>query len=157
VSWGRLRAVAGIIVWVHGMSQVEEAHVGSAALVSSTRTARIMVRSNGCVVARIIEGARQTLADARANLTECIAACGGIKRPLLIDVTVSEPLEAEVRHSYSSDELVRSFLALALLVRPGPVGRLMGNIFLRVARPELPTRLFTEEELALAWLSRFPS
>jgi hypothetical protein len=31
----------------------------------------------------------------------------------------------------------------------------MGDIYLRVARPAIPTRLFTDEREALAWLRTF--
>ena len=45
-----------------------------------------------------------------------------------------------------------SFAAMALLVRGTPLGRTMGNVYLKIARPGIPTRLFAQESKALAWL-----
>jgi hypothetical protein len=74
---------------------------------------------------------------------------------LLIDIRRAQPLDAETRHHYSGQALVDSFSALALLVEASPLGRMMGNVYLRVARPGIPTRLFVEEERAAEWLFRF--
>jgi len=38
------------------------------------------------------------------------------------------------------------------LIEATPFGRMMGNVYLRVARPGVPTRLFGDERLALGWL-----
>jgi hypothetical protein len=122
---------------------------------ASTRTADIAVRSDGCVVTRIHAGAAQSLVDARENLEETIRACNGQRRPLLVDVSRCQPLEPEVRHYFTGEQLVQAFCALAMLVEATPFGRMMGNIYLRVARPGIPTRLFADEEVALAWLQTF--
>jgi len=62
-----------------------------------------------------------------------------------------------VRHYYTGEVLLASFLALALVVEATPFGRMMGNIYLRVARPGVPTRLFPDEPSALTWLRTFLS
>jgi hypothetical protein len=59
-----------------------------------------------------------------------------------------------VRRHYTGDVLVASFVAIALLVEATPFGRTVGNIYLRVARAGIPTRLFANEGDALAWLRR---
>ena len=117
-----------------------------------TSTAEVTLRSDGIVVTRIDAGVQQSLDQARENLATTIAACAGTRRPLLVDISRCRPLEPEVRHYYTGEVLVESFLALALLVEATPFGRTMGNIYLRVARPGIPTRLFATEEQALAWL-----
>jgi hypothetical protein len=48
---------------------------------------------------------------------------------------------------------VDSFSVLALLVESSFLGRMIGNVYLRVARPGIPTQLFTDESRALEWLS----
>jgi hypothetical protein len=117
-----------------------------------TRTARVLLNDEGVVTARIHDGAQQSLADAMENLGACIDATGGVRRPLLVDITGSAPLDAEVRHFYTGELLVHSFSALALLVEASPLGRTMGNIYLRVARTGIPMKLFTDEAAAHAWL-----
>ena len=46
------------------------------------------------------------------------------------------------------------FAALALLVEVSPVGKTMGNLYMQIARPGVPTQMFTCEETAIRWLRR---
>jgi hypothetical protein len=117
-----------------------------------TATAEVLVLPDGIVVTRIDAGVKQSLEAARENLAATIAACGGQRGRLLVDISRCQPLEAEVRHYYTGDVLVASFVALAILVESTPFGRMMGNIYLRVARAGIPTRLFVDELAAFAWL-----
>jgi hypothetical protein len=117
-----------------------------------TATATIELTDSGCVVARIDAGVKQSLADAQENLSAAVTASGGQPRPLLIDISRAEPLEAPVRHFYSGERLGRGFLALALVVGASPLGRMMGNVYLSIARPGIPTRLFADEPTAIGWL-----
>jgi hypothetical protein len=118
-----------------------------------TRTAEVELVDGRIVVTRIRQGAAQDLTDARQNLSASIAAAGGLRCPLLVDITGSKPLPAEVRHYYTGERLVGAFTALALVVEASPVGLTMGNIYLRIASPGIPTRLFTKEPDALEWLA----
>ena len=120
-----------------------------------TRTARIGLNQSGLVVVRIRNGAHQTLADARENLASAVSATADQRRPLLIDIRGARPLDADVRHHYSGQTLVDSFSALAMLVEASPLGRMMGNVYLRIARPGIPTQLFGEEARAIEWLNRY--
>lgn len=119
----------------------------------ATRTASIELDERGVVVTSINAGAKQSLLEARENMAATIELCGGTRRPLLVDISRCAPLEAEVRHFYSGEILVSSFTALALVIEASPLGTMMGNVYLRIARPGIPTRLFTEREAALRWLT----
>ena len=110
-----------------------------------------------CVVIRIHPGAEQTLADARENLAATAAMCAGKRWPLLSDISRGVPLDPEVRHFYSGKQLTDHFVAQSLVVEATPFGRVVGNVYLRVARPGIPTRLFSSEPDALAWLRTFVS
>lgn len=118
-----------------------------------TRTARIEVNEHGVVSVRINEGAQQSLADAKENLAAAISETGGERRPLLIDIRRAKPLDADARHHYSGQTLVDAFSALALLVEGSPFGRMFGNVYLRIAKPGIPTRLFSDEKEAAEWLN----
>jgi len=118
----------------------------------TTGTATIELDPRGIVITRIHDGAAQSLEDARANMAATVALCAGIRLPLLVDISRCQPLEPEVRHFYSGKVLVESFVALALLIEASPFGTMMGNVYLRVARPGIPTRLFTERATATRWL-----
>jgi hypothetical protein len=118
-----------------------------------TRTAVVTLEPDGCVVVRVRAGVPQTVSDARANLAAALGVGNGKRRPILIDIRVAVPLDAEVRKHYSGTVLVDGFTAMALLVTASPVGRMIGNIYLRVASTGIPTRLFNDENSARAWLS----
>ncbi len=120
-----------------------------------TATARIALGGDGVLIVRIRKGTRQVLADARENLAGALSEGTGRRRPLLVDITGSPPLDAETRHLYSGQALVAGFSALALLVEASPLGRMMGNVYFRVARPGIPMHLFTDESLALEWLKGY--
>lgn len=121
----------------------------------STSTATIFLAEPGYVRVNIHEQAKQTLDDAKKNLAAAIEACTSRKRPLMTDIRYAQPLEPEARRYYSGQVLVDHFSALALLVDISPFGRTMGNIYLRVAKPAIPTQLFTDETLAISWLKEF--
>ena len=118
-----------------------------------TATARIELGENGVLIVRIRKGATQKVSDARENLEAALAETKGRRRPLLVDITGSPPLDAETRHLYSGQTLVAGFTALALLIEASPLGRMMGNVYFRVARPGIPTHLFTDEAGAVQWLT----
>jgi hypothetical protein len=118
-----------------------------------TNTARIDLNEHGLVVVRINDGASQSLTDAEENLALAVAETRGARRPLLIDIRTAQPLDAAARHHYSGQTLVDRFSALALLVEASPFGRMLGNVYLRVARPGIPTQLFADETRAVTWLA----
>ena len=116
-----------------------------------TRTAHVNKDGSGIIVVRIRPDATQSLADAKENLSAALAECNGGRCPLLIDIREAVPLDVEVRRYYSGNVL-GGFKSLALLIDASPLGRMIGNIYLRVANTGIPTRLFTEESAALEWL-----
>ena len=118
----------------------------------ATRTARIDLNDDGLLIVRINDGALQSLSDAKENLALAVSETRGKRRPLLIDIRTAQPLAAAARHHYSGQTLVEQFSALALLVEGSPFGRMLGNVYLRVARPGIPTQLFSDDALAVAWL-----
>src|SRR5688572_23154808 len=118
----------------------------------ATPTARIDLDDQGLVIVRINDGARQSLANAEENLALAVSETRGTRRPLLIDIRTAQPLDADARHHYSGQTLVDRFSALALLVEASPLGRMLGNVYLRIARPGIPTQLFSEEAPAVQWL-----
>src|SRR5262245_30201629 len=119
----------------------------------SMRTAQIDLTDDGLLIVRINDGAFQSPDDAKENLALAVAEARGKRRPLLIDIHAAQPLDAEARHHFSGQTLVERFSALALLVEASPFGRMMGNVYLRIARPGIPTLLFSDEMQAVKWLS----
>ena len=119
---------------------------------AETKTARIALNEEGILIVRIKSGARQSLADAIENLAMAVSETRGKRRPLLVDIRQAQPLDTDARHHYSGQTLIERFTALGLLVEGSPFGRMMGNVYLGVARPGIPTRLFADEAQAVDWL-----
>ena len=117
----------------------------------TTRTARIEVVDDRIVVIRVGDGV-QSVEDARENFDVCARLAAPDRKPLLTDLRAARPLLPEVRRQYSGQRLEASFAAMGLLVRGNPLGRTMGNVYLMIARPGIPSRLFAQESKALAWL-----
>ena len=117
-----------------------------------TRTAEITVEdadSGPIVVVRVQRGVQQSLDDARANIEACIQVAGNERCRLLVDISQAETISADVRHYYSGGKLTTWFSALAILVDASSVGRAMGNLYLRIARPGVPTQLFADYRAAM--------
>jgi hypothetical protein len=74
--------------------------------------------------------------------------------PVLIDMRLGRENDRETREYYSSSEGLRATKALALLVE-SPFTRVMANFFISINKPLVPTRLFTSEDAAVAWLKTF--
>ena len=116
-----------------------------------TRAAIVEAR-DGLLFVRIRAGVRQTLDDARANLEACAVESGGRRAGVLLDITHAVPLDPPVRHYYTGPAVEDVCSALALLVQMNPLGQVLGNIYLRVARLDMPTQIFQQEAKAVAWL-----
>ena len=123
--------------------------------VRHTRTARVETTANGIVITRILPDIEQQVSDAVENIAVSAEACGGAPAPIVVDLRQARALDAETRHYYSGKKLTESFTAIALLVPAGAFGRMLGNLYLRVASPGVPARLFDSEAAALEWLSRY--
>src|SRR5437868_12676271 len=97
-----------------------------------TSTARIALNDRGLVIVRINDGAFQSLEAAKENLAVAVSETHGVRRPVLIDIRSAKPLDADARHHYSGETLADRFSALALLIEASPLGRMMGNVYLRI-------------------------
>lgn len=108
----------------------------------------------GIVVTRIRKDIRQELRDAVENVAASYESFGGGKGPLLVDLREALTLDAETRHYYTSRQLTDYFTAMGIIVPIGAFGATMGNLYLNVAKPAIPSKLFRQESDALAWLAR---
>ena len=118
-----------------------------------TRTAVVELTGDDVITVRVRAGERQSIQDAKDNLAAALQLRNGQRRPILIDIRDALPLDAEVRRFYSG-QVLADFSAMALLVKANPLGRMIGNIYLRIANTVIPTRLFTQEPRAIEWLRR---
>jgi hypothetical protein len=106
------------------------------------------------IIARFRAGAEVTLDDARTNVALCLQRNAGRRRPLLVDLRGVKSQTAEARAYLAGREGSQVSQAVGLLIG-SPVSRVLGNFYLGLNKPSVPTRLFTSEEEAQAWLRDF--
>jgi len=95
-----------------------------------------------------------SLEIAKEMISARLEACNGNTYPFLGDVANVKTITKEARSAFAEGEGIKHMSACALVVG-SPVNRLLGNFFLSVSKPSIPTRLFTSEEDARAWLSSY--
>lgn len=101
--------------------------------------------------ARFLAGVELTLDEARANIAATAELTEGRRMPVLVDLRGVRSQSAEARAYLAGPEATRVSAAVALLVA-SPLSRAIGNFYLGFNRPEVPTRLFTNELEAERWL-----
>jgi hypothetical protein len=117
----------------------------------TTKISKVWLGEDG--IARIIHvpGAEVTLEDAQETMAAYRKLNEGKRRPLFVDTKTMKSLAREARHYYASEEAARVASAVAIIVGT-PVSRVLGNFYLGLSNPHLPSRLFSSEEEALTWL-----
>lgn len=77
----------------------------------------------------------------------------GKSYPVLIRLQGIRSVNKEAR-DYFSDEGSKLITAGALLIS-SPLTKILGNIFMHINKPDVPTKLFTNETEAKEWLKKF--
>ena len=103
------------------------------------RGARFYVDDQGIIRGREADGASFGLSDAQE---------------LVVDISDLRTMTREARAYFTHKDHEEFLYAVALVVR-SLVSRAIGNFFLGLNKPAVPTRLFTDDEDALAWLRTF--
>ncbi len=86
---------------------------------------------------------------ARVAMALVDAANAGRERPLLVDMTGTAALTRDARMTFSR----RCSASRIALLGSSPVDRVIANFALGVSAVPVPTRFFTSELLAVAWLT----
>jgi hypothetical protein len=73
--------------------------------------------------------------------------------PMLCDLSNVVKMSRECRQHFAGPEHAAIFSKCALIVA-SPIGKIIGNFFLGANRPLRPTRLFTDKDEALTWLTK---
>lgn len=122
--------------------------------VQSCRVARVWVAEDG--ICRIIHepGAEVTLADAQETMAAYERVRGGKRLPLFVDTKTMKSFSRDARHYYASEQAAAVASAVAIIVGT-PVSKVLGNFYLGLSNPHLPSRLFADENEALDWLKGF--
>jgi hypothetical protein len=117
----------------------------------STTTSTYFERRDGIVVQAVFSTTRQELADAHANMAAFKRLAAGRTLPVLVDMRGTFATGPGVREYYASAEANTQTRAVALLIG-SPTSRMIGNFFLTINRPPMPSKLFTDPAEAIRWL-----
>ena len=116
------------------------------------RSQRISLGDDGIVRTTMQPGVFELeLADAREVIHAVGSLCGGVRRPALVDLRELRSMSRDCRKYFAGPETASVETAVALLVG-SPIARAIGNFFMGLNKPLMPTRLFTSEDDALVWL-----
>lgn len=119
--------------------------------VLETKTATVRACPDGIVRVVVKPGAELTLEDVREHFTSGAKYMGGGKSSVLVDTSKVKSVSRAAREFVSSPE-AEAYIAAQAIVVGSPVSRLIGNFFLGLNRTSFPTKLFTSESEAVAWL-----
>lgn len=76
------------------------------------------------------------------------------KFPLLIDARGIKSITRDARNFFTTNGRQTNTLAFAIII-DSSVSKVVGNFFLGINKPAVPTKLFLDESNAAEWLSKF--
>lgn len=120
----------------------------------TSRVARLWLGEDGIVRIIHVPGAEVALEDAKETMAAYLKINQGKRRPLFIDTKTMKSMTRETRQYYSGGEAAKVASAAAIIVGT-PVSRVLGNFYLGLSNPHLPSRLFSSEDEALEWLKGY--
>ncbi|MEO7734103.1 MAG: hypothetical protein ABIY55_24280 [Kofleriaceae bacterium] len=115
------------------------------------RAQTVWLDAEGIVRVELKPGADVTLADAHAVVTAIGLQCARGRRPALIDFTGLRGMERAARNYFAGPQTAK-YQTVAALVVTSPLARAVGNFFMGLNRPMIPTRMFPDTASALVWL-----
>jgi hypothetical protein len=107
--------------------------------------------ADGIARTKVKENAEVTLQDARENSALVNSFFIDEKFPLLIDSRGIKSISREARSFFTTNGRETNTIAFAILI-DSAVSKVVGNFFLGINKPAVPTKLFLEENDAINWL-----
>jgi len=121
-------------------------------LVEECATGPMWMEDGIVVISNRVE--KYTMQEAIKNVLRCSQLTGGVRRPLLVDITAVRSISREAREYYASEAGASTISALALLTN-SKVCTFIGNFFIGMHKTSVPRRLFTSADEAKAWLKKY--
>lgn len=109
---------------------------------------------NGIVIGVLRNDFILTEKDAMQLVRKRLEISGGNTMPILADITHSMGADSRAKQYLSRGDGIRQLSAGAFLAG-NPVSKFMGNLFLSVNCPAIPSKLFTERRKAMQWLLQY--
>jgi hypothetical protein len=94
------------------------------------------------------------LEDALENTAAIKKISGDSVYPILVNLKTIRSITKEARNHFSMRNRTPGVTAIAFLIK-SPSSRIIGNFFIGLNKPVVPTKLFTDKEAAIVWLAKF--
>lgn len=107
---------------------------------------------NSIVYGQYTRGATIDLEAAKRIVADRLALCGGKEYPSLTIVNGIKSITKEARDYFSHGDGVKGMTRLAILTE-SPISNMIGNFWMQINKPTVPTRLFTNQADAITWLT----
>lgn len=109
---------------------------------------------DGIARTKVKKGSEVKLEHAQENSRVVNGFYVDSKFPLLIDARGIKSMEREARAFFTTNGRKTNTLAFAIII-DSSVSKVVGNFFLGINKPAVPTKLFSNESTALEWLNKF--
>lgn len=126
----------------------------AAALIDEMITPYVLIRNEGDLLyCKYADDLHLSLDVAKFCVETRFTLSKGKAYPLLIDMKGIKSTTQEAREYMASIGTI--FVTAGALITGSPFNRMIGNIFLTINKPPVPTKLFNTEENARKWLAQF--
>ncbi len=119
-----------------------------------TDTQTLSLGKDGIFYCVLKQDSDVTLEEARKVVAKMKEMNGGLARPTLVDIRSIRSISREARAFFAGVENAEVQKAAALIVSSS-ISRIVGNFFIGLNKPIVPTKLFTSEVDALNWLKDY--
>ncbi len=109
---------------------------------------------DGIARTKIKPGSSITIEHASENSKAVTSLFKDKKFPLLVDSRDIRSMTKEARELFSTHGRETKINSMAVVIK-SPISRVIGNFFLGINNPPVPTRLFDNPEDALKWLKQY--
>ncbi len=107
---------------------------------------------NGVLIVTYRENIKITLKQAKEVVAQRLQFIGHMSKPTLVVNAGTLNADKKARDYFSSEEGIAGIKCAALLVNSN-FASLMLSFFLKITRPKLLVKIFTEKKEALTWLA----
>lgn len=114
----------------------------------------IVIDKYGILRSSCKHAADHTLSEAKIVVRSMGIVGGGIRRPVLVDFRGIRSMDREARAYFSGSATEAVASATAILVESA-LEKAIGQFFMGANKPLVPTRLYTLESHAMAWLRTY--
>jgi len=119
-----------------------------------SRSQWVRLGTDGIVYVRMKPQVEIDRAAAEEAVRAISVVCNGQVRPALVDLSNLKSMTRNARLYFAGPDTAAVQSAAALVVK-SPLTKAIGNFFMGLNKPLIPTRLFTSETEAVDWLRTF--